>query len=71
MSFVKRTVENLDKKPEFEPKKTLGRSKLSETLFDESEIEAMRKIYRDGGIVSLRMPVPVTDISGQKHNSLT
>ena len=69
LSFVKRLIAVRKNKPEFEPLPTLGRSRLSETFFEESQIEDMRKIFKSGGIVSLRMPVPVTDREGNEEVS--
>lgn len=69
LSFVKRLIAVYEKDPEFEPLPTLGRSRLSDTFFQESQIEDMRKIFRGGGIVSLRMPVPVIDRSGKEELS--
>ena len=69
LSFVKRLIAVREKTPEFQPIPTLGRSRLSETFFHEAQIEDMRKIFKSGGIVSVRMPVPVIDRTGAEEVS--
>lgn len=69
LSFVKRLIEARKTDPKFKPLPTLGKSRLQEIFFEPQTIEAMRKVFKAEGIVSVRMPVPVTDNDGDTQDS--
>lgn len=69
LQFVERLIEVRANNPQFSTSTPPGRSRLQSVFFSDETLEGMRDVFNSGGIVGVRMPVPVMDNNGKLDDS--